>query len=276
MSSSLTDRILIEGSRAETTSAEGVTSTLPLERFVQALSPPGLDSGGLIFPDGTVMVSSRGPFTVVVNQIPPRVYPFRWVEERSRARFGPGTRYAQVRISLPYLLIYAVYHNGVLTHLNECFFRTRPLATEDDPVCYPALLNCSKFSPPDGKPLAWICTQHMDPAAIPGNTVNERIRSGFQALRHCLIETGFNESSEYHEGSSWYAESKNVDPRIGSIRAWEKAAEKDPLFVLDVPWLPTGHSVRQVIERIFRNQGAQNPSASSACDLARLIFNAAP
>jgi hypothetical protein len=90
---------------------------------------------------------------------------------------------------------------------------------------------------------------------------------------HCLLETGFNYSSERHEGASWFGESARVDRRVSTVESWEAATAKEPLFVLDVPWLKTGLSVRQVVERIFKNHRAPRSAAASAGDLARLVFN---
>jgi hypothetical protein len=276
MSDSPSDRVVIEGISARAVSPEGKEASMNLASLFAAAAPRMIDTCGLILPRGTLLVSSRGPWTIVVNETPPLVFRLRWIDEKSRARYGPGTRYAQIRIALPYVIIVAVFHNGVLSHANECFFRTEPITCESDLLSYPALLNCSRFEPQDGKPLAWICTQNLDPQTLAEKPLNERTRVGFQALRHCLFETGFNESSEFHEGSSWYTESKRVDQRIGSMQAWEKATEKDALFVLEVPWLPTGLSVAQVVERIFRNQHAAAKSVATAGDVARIIFNQAP
>ena len=85
--------------------------------------------------------------------------------------------------------------------------------------------------------------------------------------------TGFNDSSDRHEGASWFSESARVDPRVASVESWEAATAKGPLFVLDVPWLRTGLSLRQVVERVFKNQRAPRAAATSAGDLARLVFN---
>ena len=100
-------------------------------------------------------------------------------------------------------------------------FRTAPLESWDDELLYPALLNCSKFTPPEGKPLSWICTQHLNYAALSKETSpGRRLRAGFRALMHCLLETGFNYSSENHEGASWFGESCRVDPRVANVEAW--------------------------------------------------------
>jgi hypothetical protein len=66
-----------------------------------------------------------------------------------------------------------------------------------------------------------------------------------------------------------------VDPRIATVEKWEAASLQDPLFVLDVPWLKTNHTLQQVVERIFTNRGAAAAAPASAADIARIIFNQA-
>ena len=60
---------------------------------------------------------------------------------------------------------------------------------------------------------------------------------------------------------------------FSSVEAWERATEADPLFVLQVPWLPTGKSLRDVAERIFANAEAKTPDLNSAGHLARIVFS---
>ena len=101
----------------------------------------------------------------------------------------------------------------------------------------------------------------------------ERFCAGFEALRHCLLETAFNLSSDRHEAASWFTESRKIDPRVHDVEAWQKASVKDPLFVLDVPWIKSGFSVQQVTERIFQNQQSKTARITSVVGLARIIFN---
>ena len=99
---------------------------------------------------------------------------------------------------------------------------------------------------------------------------------GFEALRHCLLETAFNYSSEHHEDSSWFTESRQADPRVASIEAWQDATNADPNFAMDVPWLPTGHTLAQVVDRIFNNLRNPAHDLATAAALARVIFNHSP
>ena len=272
-------QLVIQDTNAVATSPEGKTASMPLEQLLAKAAGGQIGTGPMILPDGIKAVMSHGFITIWVWESPPRVYQFDWIANDSPAGFGPGAKYRKVRLALPYLIVLAVFARNdtglpELVPSNECFFRSAPLRRFEDQLCYPALLNCSKFTPSDGHPLSWICTQHLratpkmqspDPA--------ERYCAGFEALRHCLIETAFNLSSDHHEGASWFGESRSVDPRLQTVEAWQEASSKDPLFVLEVPWLKTGLSLWQVANRIFSNLRAGQHRAKSASGLARIIFN---
>lgn len=272
-------RLTIEGATVSATSPEGQTAAMPLETFFERVAGRRMDTGGVVLPDGVKAVLSEGPLTIWVQERPPSVQRFLWIAPDSPSPFGNGTTYRTVRLALPYVIIVAVFTSDSggrlqLTQFNECFFRTSPLKSLDEGLSFPALLNCSRFVPPDGRPLAWICTQHLQRTpAMRDPDASRRLTASFEALRHCLFETGFNLSSEHHEHSSWFSESRSIDPRLESVEAWEAASARDPLFVLDVPWLPAGHTVRQLATRIFRNQQAHAKSPRTAAALARQVFN---
>jgi hypothetical protein len=242
------------------------------------------DTRGAILPDGVKCVLPIGNGCIAVHQTPPRVYSFRWIAANSPAEYGPGTSYRQVRLALPYLLVLAAFERarGGLPQLsshNECFFLNQPLDAKglETELCYPALLNCSRFPDSPGHPLSWICTQNLSSREFGrAQNLDQSLRIGLQALLHHLLETGFNRSSEHHEMSSWFAESvaARIDPRIASVEAWERATAEDPLFVLEVPWIPTGFSLQKVVERIGEAHGPSRARVTCAEDVARLILNA--
>lgn len=276
-------KITIEGNSIRAVSPEGQAAQMPLSDFLSAVAPTRMSTCGVVLPHGVKLVYSRGPVTIWFHETSPRPFNFRWIAADSPVKFGRKTRSRQVRIALPYLIVMAVFapgENGVeqLSSSNECFFLNEPITTEDQELLYPALLNCSRFMPPEGRPLSWICTQSLDRSSFVGEgDLNKRLRGGFKALMKCLVETGFNESSDVHEFSSWYTESTKVDPRVSTIEKWEEATREDPSFAEKVPWLKTGLTIRAVAERTFQNIFAHLPGrdgiVSSAGDLARIIFN---
>jgi hypothetical protein len=240
-----------------------------------------MDTLDVLLPDGVKAILSRGHVMIWVHQTTPRTFAFKWIAADSPEKHGRGTKYRTVRVALPYVVVFAVFFVGwggepALSHANECFFRNAPLRSLDDDLCFPALLNCSRFEQPDERPLSWICTQYLHHASY--NTVadpNERLRRALRSLLKCLFETGFNYSSEAHEASSWFTESTRVDRRIATIEAWEEETRENPIFALDVPWIPAGRTVRQVAERIFELNDATARRFTTSNAIARLVTNAA-
>ncbi|MBT8439385.1 MAG: hypothetical protein KJO91_06620 [Gammaproteobacteria bacterium] len=262
------------------TSPEGQTVGMRLDTFIEILT--GTNSrfnNSLILPDGIKLTASRGSFTIWVYERAPQVYSLKWIAAQSPKPYGRGTMYRTIRIALPYLIVLAVFeperrYGLQLSHRNECFFLPHPLKSTEDELFYPALLNCSKFDPPEGRPLSWICTTKLNyKRKKKDGDENSYMKGALKALLHTLLETGYNHSSDHHEASSWFTESIGIDPRISTVENWEKATANDPLFVLDVPWLRTGRSLGQIIERIFGNLGAKRPKLSSATDIKRILFN---
>jgi len=273
--------ITIEGSRAVMTSQEGKRVGVTVSSLVERLRERGPDTQDAILPDGVKAVRELPAGLVVVHQTPPSRYAFRWIAKDSEVPYGPGTEYRTVHLALPYIVTLAVFEGrGVpqLSGRNECFFLNESVDRRglEAPLCYPALLNCSKFPRGEEHALSWICTQHLAASEFAGReTLHASIRDGLGALLRHLLESAFNYSSEHHELNSWFSETvaAGVDPRIASVEDWEKASAEDPLFALDVPWLPTGHTLGSAIERI-RKLGAR-PEVKGARDLARLIANTA-
>jgi hypothetical protein len=271
--------ITIDGSEVTAVSPEGATATMSVTEFTECLGSRRMDTGDVILADGVKAVLSGGPLTVWVHQTPPRVHLLKWIAERSTRPFGMGAEYRDVRIALPYLITLAVFapaQKGAsrLSGWNECFFRNAPLESMEDQLFYPALLNCSKFAPPEGRPLSWICTQYLDSSSFRREADPSRaMRAAFRQLMSCLLDTGFNYSSEHNELSSWFTESRGCDPRVAVIDRWQEETARDPLFVLEVPWLKTGFNVRQVVDRLLHNHHCTPAAISHSGDLSRIVFN---
>jgi hypothetical protein len=278
--------VTIEGNEVRAALPEGVAASMKVKSLLERIQPAVPDSRGTILPDGVKCVLPVGNGCIVVHQTPPRVYNFLWIAADSKAEYGPGTSYRRVRLGLPYLIVLAVFElaRGGLPRLssrNECFFVNEPLDVKglDTELCYPALLNCSRFPDGPGHPLSWICTQHLPPSEwARAENLDQSLRLGLQALLRHLLETGFNRSSEHHELNSWFAESvtARIDPRIASVEAWESATAEDPLFVLEVPWMRTGFSLGKAAERIGEGRGRSGARVTCAEDVARLVLNDKP
>jgi hypothetical protein len=278
------ERVYIEGDVARAVSPEGKEAGIKLEQMLDRARPHRIDSGPMILSDGVKLVKQTQCGLVLVHQTPPRIWNFKWIANDSPSRWGAGTKYRAARLALPYLVVLAVFEQGPggvlqLTGRNECFFTNEPLsrAGVESKLCFPALLNCSRFPNDPSNSLAWICTQHLSRKELAGRADSATsVPAGLTALLHHLLETGFNFSSEDHELNSWYSETvaAGVDARIESVEAWEAASAEDPLFALEVPWLDTGMTLDQIVGRVIDMHADMRPKVTSANDIARIVFNA--
>jgi hypothetical protein len=269
--------ITIEGSTVCAVTPEGQKVSLELAYFQKLLSSPLADTGQFVLPPGSKCFFTRGATGILIHETSPRVCNFKWIAADSPKPYGRGATYRQVRIALPYVIVYAVFDrepNGLmrLSGRNECFFSNERLTSLDQQLYYPALLNCSKFSPPESHPLSWICTQYLKPENRPFlEDANEQLDVDLRALMGCLYDAGFNYSSEQHEASSWFSESNHIDKRLRTIEAWEQASAKNPLFPLEAPWIPTEHTAGAIAERIFRIRGENERSITTVDDVLRIL-----
>jgi len=277
------DTVSIECDVVRAVSPEGDERTMKLADLLERVAPPRISTCDTVLPDGVKCVIPIPKGAVFVHQTPPRVHRFEWIANDSPAPYGSEATYREVSIALPYLIVLAVFDASRGSYLqlggnSECFFSNRPIDAQgvDTELHFPALLNCSRF-PIDAseKPLSWICVQHLSASSCRGaKSESASIRMGIKALLHHLLESRFNLSSENHELSSWFSETVKaaVDPRVASIEAWEQATIEDPLFALEVPWLSTGSSLKQVVERIAEFRGTDRSRVTTARDLMRVLF----
>ncbi|MHC4953586.1 MAG: hypothetical protein ACYTGZ_06830 [Planctomycetota bacterium] len=266
------ERIVFEGPVVRAEMLEGESIELPLPDLLRRVTPPRPDTGELIVPDGVKsVVPTRGGLVAVV-QVPPSVRSLSWIAEDSPAASGMGAKYRPVRIALPYVIIIARFTRDgenpghfCLTTGNELYFRNKRLESLDDKLLYPALLNCARMENPR-RPLSWVCCQHVPTDSHPG------IAFGVGALVSAIFSSAFNRDFEARASASWFTEtvSAHVDPRLTSIESWEAATEADPLFAVDVQWLQSGKTVREVVERGIHRQ----PRIECARDIARVMFHA--
>jgi hypothetical protein len=208
---------------------------------------------GTAFPDGIKFHEWRDPFLLVVHQTPPHVRQMRWIANDSPKRFGPGTKYRKVRLSIPYSITFAIFcHQGTGLFIgggNELYFRNEPLRSRDDNLCFPALLNISRIKTPK-RDRAWICTQYLRWAPDADWTRQ------LHALLDHTWNGGFNLSSEDHEGASWYGESKGVHADLHPVEKWEAASKANDAFALGLSWKKSPHTVGELMDIMLEEHHA--------------------
>ena len=268
------DTLVIEGETVQAISPEGQRVAVPLGALISHLSSPKMDTAGCVLPDGVRAVKSRGKNVIWVHETPPRVQNFKVVDKTAKVKKDGKLVYKNVALSLPYVLTFANFIPGTnIFGACECFFRTSPLETIDDELLYPALMNCVKF-PKEGaesQPLTQIITSNLNIEQLAKiNDAQTQMQESLGALVNHLFQTGF-----INEGNTdnWFAASSEKIETISSIEKWHKASAEDGLFSLDVPWMKSGISVRNVIDRIFKQTGMDHAEIKNAADVAAVCFN---
>lgn len=258
-----------------TAKTDGAESSMPLSEFLG-----GLNGTDLIYPDGLKLLHKHGSVGIAIYEIPHHVHSIRWIADDSPKRYGPGTTYKTRRLSFPYIvLVLPMARSGnnisLYTGACECFVRNAPLTSVGDELFYPPLLNVS-INRGEYAPLAWLCTQYLDAKPIAkAKTANEKMWKCIHQARRCLLETGFNYSSEHHEGNSHYssyAAGEDADSRIKDVKKWEKESITNPNFVLGINWKSTQHTVSDLIKRTLKLIGASN-GETTAASLETIVFN---
>jgi hypothetical protein len=262
------DTLTIEHHAVTLTTEEGQTIRAEdscLEEMIrQEVLPP---LGDEALPDGVKFFEYHEPFFVVVHQLPPHVRRLRWITSDSPAAFGPEATYRSVRISIPYVITFAVFYRCArglaIAPMNELYFRNEPLRSRDDPLGFPALLNISAISAP-ARWRSWICTQYLQTSSKSPWTQQ------LSALLEHTWNGGFNLSSEQHEGASWYGKSQDVHADLHPVERWESATTRNEAFALTVPWKPVEMNVGQLMSQILRECREQEYSHLIAGDTQRL------
>ena len=138
------DRITIENGTIILETEEGQRFEHPervLSEMLRLENTPPL--GKCLLPDGVKFTQWRDPFFLVVHQYPAHVRRLLWIRKDSPVKYGPGTLYRPVRLSLPYTIIFAIFYRRgrtlFLTNSNELYFSNQPLTSKTDKLCYPAL-----------------------------------------------------------------------------------------------------------------------------------------
>lgn len=263
--SSPDDMIEIRGQSVAFRRGPKVVLEVGLPEFLASLSMQGSTAtspDGSPLPDGVRFVQRRGHATVVVVELPPQVRQVRWISPRSSKPFGAGARYEGITLAFPYILMVVLFSHGCLTGHQQLFYRSEAIASEHDALYLPNLLNVAEGY---GQK-CWLCLANMeDVSRLPWNRKVQRVIEHFW-------EAGFNQSSEHHEGNSYWQQmvQANLDPRINSLENWEKATRVDPFFMTRIKWRPAGLTIKQVVDATLA-VGYVPASLNTSADLVTLI-----
>ena len=213
-----------------------------------------------VLPEGVRAWQERGDSIALAIEYPPALRTVRWVADDTPAPFGREARYEFRRISLPWVIVLAVFDHGALMPLHQLFYRRESLGEGED-LLMPNLLNVA----PDAYDLkSWVCLLNLrlDPKA----SWHEKVR----AIGEHVFATGWNLSAERHEGESCFRGMQKLDARVASIEAWEAASRENPRFALEVAWRPAKTTVSKELARML-DMVAPSLPVQTAEDLAGVM-----
>jgi len=241
-----------------------VSKKIPVSRFAEVLQNTGdreLFPG--ILPGEVKYGVNRGNFTVMAVEqtaMPRGVFV---ISKDSPVPYGSRVKSDRRWLSFPYVVLLILFDRGNITGFQQIFYRNHPLKTIKDKLYLCNLPNVSSRGP-DGLPY-WFCSQYIK--GVENLAWPDKIR---RVTDH-LWKTGFNWSSDYHEGLSQYTAMQNLDERISSFERWEEATREDPYFTLKVSWKMYEFDLSQAIEKLLSYAGPQK-SISDCRGLADLNF----
>lgn len=217
---------------------------IPVEKFVSALQGaadaevfPG------IMPIGVKYAMQKGMFRVVVVEQPAMPRGVYVIADDSPVPYGSGVKSKLRWLSFPYVCLMILFYGDALSGYQQIFYTVKPLTSFEDELLLCNLPNVSTQGP-GGLPY-WFCSQY-----ISGVTKLPWADKINKIVNH-LWRTGFNWSSDVHEGLSQFNAMKTLDERISTFEKWETATKEDHDFALKVKWKSSGMNLKQATKKLF-------------------------
>jgi hypothetical protein len=207
-----------------------------------------------VLPEGARLFARWRHTAVLVIEEPPRVRRVRWSAKTLKSE---GT-YTEHHLAFPFIVYLVGFYQTDFDAM-RIYFRTAPLASEEDGLHIPNLWNVQAAESPLAR-----CR-----ACLRGRPEGLSRPIGEQAA--ALIEffwaTGFNQDIE----DNCFDRARRRDPRIATLQVWEEATRADPLFPLSVPWEPVSLSLGQALDH-WRRHGDHARSIETAAYLADVMY----
>ncbi|MGH7360818.1 MAG: hypothetical protein ACREKF_14945 [Candidatus Methylomirabilales bacterium] len=229
-------------------------------RELTAALPGRLRDQTLLLPPGTRVVRTAGHNTAFVVETAPQLRRLRW----GTGRMGDDGPYREVRLAFPYVLCLLLFFREEFEEL-RLYYRTGPLEALTDPLLCSNLLNVQ-----GGADLMASCRACLRgrPEGLSAYPIAEQV----VRLLEFFWEAGFNADVK----DDAFTRSRSLDPRIGSVEAWEAATAADPLFVLKLPWTPTGCVLGEAIDRLIALRPHQAVRLGDAAALGNILYRIPP
>jgi len=251
-------RIVVEDGDVVVSQGDETLFKLGVEDFTERVfrSRDRAPSCGIL-PPGVRAWIERGDSIALAVEIAPGARSVNWIRDDSPEPFGSDATYDRRYLSFPFVEILLVLHDGELTGQQQLYYRRESLEHGEE-LLLPNLLN---VSPDAYAQKAWLCLANL--GSVSGHDWPGKIRA---VVQH-TFSASFNLSSEKHEGSSYWRDSAEIDPRVATVDAWHEATVADPYFALDLPWKDAGVTVTEQLGAMLDNVTTA-ATMRSASDLA--------
>lgn len=207
-----------------------------------------------LLPPGARWAIVRGPSLVIAVEHPPQVRRVAWSE---KTLDEPGS-YRHSTLAFPYAVYVLLFHHGSFEEM-RLYYRTAPLASEEDPLYMPNLWNIAASESPLAK--CRVCLRGRPPFD------DLMVAAQAKTAIEFFWSAGFNLDIE----SNCFRRATVLDGRVRTLDDWEIATAADPLFPLSIQWEDTGLSLRRAGEHLLDWRDAERP-VENASDLADLLY----
>jgi len=185
-----------------------------------------------VLPSGIKSFLSKGETSIVVIEEPPQL---RTITFSRRFESRLELQEHSYHLAFPYMIFVLVFQRNCFSGL-YVFYSNKPLSSLADPVFLANLPNIGSSSS--------VC---LGSDLYESGSLFERTR---QVISH------FWQSKFNTDLSSNYFMMAGRDSRFSNLKEWERHSSKNPLFVLDVDWVPSGTSISDLVSDQLR---AANP-----------------
>lgn len=260
-----TTEISIVGDHVILRDGEGAALEAPLSRMLEEMMRAGGDRQPScpVLPAGVRRWIDRRDLVAVAVELPPQARMVRWLADGSRLPYGHRAVYERYFLSFPYVELLLVLRRGALTGYQQLYYRTASIEHGEE-LLLPNLYNVAEGY---GQ-RCWLCLVNL----------RDVTRLAWPAKISAVVEhvfgAAFNQSSEVHEGNSYWSAMRKLDPRVASPEAWQEATRNNPRFALEVAWRPADTTVSVELETMLDRI---EPAARlrTAADLTNIVTRAA-
>ncbi|MBI2632985.1 MAG: hypothetical protein HYW78_01170 [Parcubacteria group bacterium] len=165
----------------------------------------------------------------------------------------PESMYGNKKYTLafPYVIYIFCIENGFMpAYRSRVFYRNAPLTSLDDQLllCNLTHVNIGEDNYATGEACMKANIKQSD-------SLEEKVRAQIRYFWESSFIVPKQAEEQHGSFIEGFTQSGNLDERIKTLEAWEKASKKDPLFVFEIPWIEIGLTPHTVQDEMFKKTG---------------------